>query len=67
MKVNYEAITSKLQEIVNLQAEIELQEIQYKLLLKTDTQFEVLKEARLKIKYLKTELTTKEKSAITSF
>jgi hypothetical protein len=67
MKVNYEAITSKLQEIVNLQAEIELQEIQYKLLLKTDTQFEVLKEARLKIKYLKTELTAKEKSAITSF
>ena len=46
-------LTFKLQELVDLQAEIELQEEKYASLLKADVPFEILKEVRLEIKYLK--------------
>ena len=67
MQVINEALSEKLQEILSLQAEIELWEHQYKALIKSDQPFEILKEARLKIKCLKTELKAKEECAITSF
>jgi hypothetical protein len=67
MQVINEALSGKLQEILSLHAEIELWESQYKALIKTDQPFEILKEARLKIKRLKIELKVKEEFAITSF
>ena len=67
MKQIDNAVTSKLQEIVDLQKEIDLQENRYKALLDADERFEKLREIHLKIKYLKVELKAKEGHALTLF
>ena len=67
MKQIDNALTSKLQEIVGLQEEIELQEKKYRELIKCDEPFEKVKEIRSKIKYLKVELTAKQDHALALF
>ena len=65
MQLISNVLVNKLQEILDLQAEIKSQEDKYTLLLKADEQLEILREIRLKIKYLKVELEAKEGYAIT--
>ena len=60
MKQMDKAIIDKLQEIVDLQAEIQSQQDNYTSMLKADETFEKLKEVRLKIKYLNIELERKQ-------
>lgn len=67
MKQVVNAVTDKLQEIVALQKEIELQEDRYNSLLKADEPFEKLREIRTKIKYLKVELKAKGDHALALF
>ena len=67
MKQIEKVVTDKLQEIVDLQKEIELQEDRYRALLKADEPLEKLKEVHLKIKYLKVELKAKENHALALF
>ena len=56
------ALDVTIQEIKNLEAEIKSQENKYHLLLKADEPLKILKEIRIKIRYLKIELKTKQKS-----
>ena len=67
MKQMDKAIIDKLQEIVDLQAEIQSQQDNYSSMLKADESFEKLKEVRLKIKYLNIELERKQDFALTLF
>ena len=67
MKLSNVELTSKLQELVNLQTEIKLQEDKYASLSEADESSEILKEIRHKIKYLKVELKAKEEHAMTLF
>jgi hypothetical protein len=52
-------------EILELQAEIKLQENKYASLLQTDQSLQVLKEIRLNIKYLKDKLMVMEERVLT--
>ena len=56
------ALDVTIQEIKNLEAEIKSQENKYDLLLKADEPLKILKEIRIKIRYLNIELKTKQKS-----
>ena len=56
------ALDVTIQEIKNLETEIKSQENKYDLLLKADEPLKILKEIRIKIRYLKIELKTKQKS-----
>jgi len=67
MQVINQVLADKLKEILDLQAQIKSMETRYNSLLKADESFETLKEIRLKIKYLHTQLETKEKDAMTLF
>ena len=67
MQLISNVLADKLQELLDLQAEIKSQEDKYTILLKADEPFETLKEVRLKIKYLKVELEAKEGYAMTLF
>ena len=60
MQLVNDSFTANLQEIVDLRTEIKLQEEKYSLLLQADEPFSVLRDIRLKIKYLCTVLTAKE-------
>lgn len=60
-------LTFKLQELVNLQAQIKLEEDRYALLLEANESLELLKELRNMITYLKVELKAKEEHALTLF
>ena len=65
MKVFDQVITEDLNEILDLKAEIKLQEDKYASLLDADQPFEILNEIRLNIKYLKDKLIMTEKHALT--
>ena len=65
MKVFDQVITDDLNEILDLKAEIKLQEDKYNSLLDADQPFEILKKMRLNIKYLKDKLIMTEKHALT--
>ena len=65
MKVFDQVITDDLNEILDLKAEIKLQEDKYASLLDADQPFEILKEIRLNIKYLKDKLIMMEEHALT--
>ena len=65
MKVFDQVIAEDLNEILDLKAEIKLQEDKYASLLDADQPFEILKEIRLNIKYLKDKLIITEKHALT--
>jgi len=65
MKVFDEVMTDNLNEVLDLKAEIKLQEDKYASLLDADQPFEILKEIRLNIKYLKDNLIMTEKHALT--
>ena len=65
MKVFDQVITEDLNEILDLKAEIKLQEDKYASLLDADQPFEILKEIRLNIKHLKDNLIMTEKHALT--
>ena len=65
MHVFNQVLADKLKEILDLQAEIKLLEVQYLSLSKTAEPFEILQALRLKIKYLKKDLTTSETQALT--
>jgi len=65
MKVFDQVITEDLNEILDLKAEIKLRESKYASLLDADEPFEILKEMRLNIKYLKDKLIMTEKHALT--
>ena len=65
MKVFNQVITDELNEILDLKAEIKLQEDKYATLLDADQPFEILKEIRLNIRYLKDKLIMTEKHALT--
>lgn len=67
MKRMHEAFTCKLQEIVNLQAELQLQEDKYASFKKANESHEVLKETLLTINRLKAQLKEKEADALTLF
>ena len=67
MQLISDVLANKLQELLDLQAEIKSQENKYASLLKADKPLEILREAQLKIKYLKVELEAKEGYAITLF
>jgi hypothetical protein len=67
MQVINNVLVNKLQEIVDLQAEIKLQEDKYTTLLNANEPLSTLKEIRLKIKRLKVQLEAKEEYAITLF
>ena len=56
------ALDVTIQEIKNLEVEINSQENKYISLLKADEPLKILKEIRIKIRYLKIELKTKQKS-----
>ena len=65
MIVFNKVLADDLNEILDLKAEIKLQEDKYASLLDADQPFEILKEIRLNIKYLKDKLLLKEKHALT--
>ena len=65
MYVFNQVLADKLKEILDLQAEIKSLEDQYDSLSKTDESYEILHILRLKIKYLKKDLTTREGQALT--
>ena len=65
MKVFNQVITDELNEILDLKAEIKLQEDKYASLLDADQPFEILKKIRLNIKYLKDKLLLTEEHALT--
>ena len=65
MKVFDQVIAEDLNEILDLKAEIKLQEDKYASLLDADQPFEILKEIRLNIKHLKDNLIMTEKHALT--
>jgi hypothetical protein len=65
MHVFNQVLADKLKEILDLQAEIKLLEAQYDSLSKTDEPYEILHILRLKIKYLKKDLTSRESQALT--
>lgn len=65
MKVFGPVITDDLDEILKLKAEIKLQENKYASLIEADQPFEILKEIRLNIKYLKDKLIMTEEHALT--
>ena len=67
MKQMDQAITDKLQEIVDLQTQLKFQQDKYASMLKADEPFEKLKEVRLKIKYLNVELIAHQDFALTLF
>ena len=67
MQVINGMLAKKLQEIVDLQTEIELQEKIYTSLLEVGESIEIINEILLKIKYLKVELKAKEDHAMTLF
>ena len=67
MQLISNVLADKLQEILDLQAEIKSHEDKYTLLLKADEPLETLREIRIKIKYLKVELEAKEGYAMTLF
>jgi len=67
MKVFDQVITEDLNEILDLKAEIKLQEDKYASLLGDDQPLDVLKEIRLNIKYLQDKLIMLEKHALTLF
>jgi len=64
MKVFNEVLADELNEILNVKAEISLQEDKYASLLKADQPFKILKAIRLQIKYLKDKLLMLERDAI---
>ena len=65
MKVFDQVITDDLNEILDLKADIKLPEDKYNSLLDADQPFEILKQIRLNIKYLKDKLIMTEKHALT--
>jgi hypothetical protein len=65
MKMFNQVLADELSEILNLKADIYLQENNYVSLLNEDKPFEVLKEVRLNIRYLKDKLIVTEKNALT--
>ena len=65
MHVFNQVLADKLKEILDLQAEIKSLETQYDSLSKTDEPYEMLHILRLKIKYLKKDLTNREGQALT--
>jgi hypothetical protein len=67
MYVFNQVLADKLKEILDLQAEIKLLEAQCDSLSKSDEPCELLQTLRLKIKYLKRDLTTREGQALTLF
>ena len=67
MQLISNVLADKLQEILDLQAEIKSHEDKYTLLLKANKPLEILQEIRIKIKYLKVELEAKEGYAMTLF
>ena len=67
MHVFNQLLADKLKEILDLQAEIKLLEAHYDSLLKADESLETLRTLRLKIKYLKKNLTARETQALTLF
>ena len=67
MKVFDQVIAEDLNEILDLKAEIKLQEEKYASSLDADQPLEVLKEIRLNIRYLNDKLVTTEKHALTLF
>jgi len=56
------ALDDAIQEIKDLEAEIKSQENKYNALLKADETLEILREIRIKIRYLKIELKAKQES-----
>jgi hypothetical protein len=56
------ALDGAIQEIKDLEAEIKSQENKYNSLLKADEPLEILKEIRIKIRYLKIKLKAKQES-----
>ena len=62
MQLNNTALDETLQEIKDLEAEIKSQENKYNSLLKADEPFEILREIRIKIRYLQIELRAKQES-----
>ncbi|HEX5152593.1 MAG TPA: hypothetical protein VFW07_14180 [Parafilimonas sp.] len=67
MHVFNQVLADKLKEILDLQAKIKLLEAQYDSLSRADEPSEILQILRLKIKYLKKDLTTREGQALTLF
>ena len=65
MIVFNKVLADDLNEILDLKAEIKLQEDKYASLLDADQPFEILKEIRLNIKHLKDNLIMTEKHALT--
>ena len=56
------ALDDRIQEIKNLEAEIKSQENKYNSLLNADEPLEILREIRIKVRYLKIELKAKQES-----
>lgn len=67
MKQIDHALTSKLQEIVSLQTELQSQKDKFDLFLKSNESYEKLKAMQFKIISLKAELKKKESDALTLF
>jgi hypothetical protein len=67
MKVFSQVLTDELNEILNLMAEISLQENKYAALLEADQPLKTLKDIRLEIKRLKDKLSMLERDALTLF
>ena len=67
MKHVDEAFTGKLQAIINLQTELQLEEHKYTSLKRANKSHEIFKQTQLRIKRLKMQLKEKEADALTLF